>query len=295
MARSSPNLAHRTTATEPILAGCHVVPALPRTQERPDLANAGTADAPMWVEYFDEVGAGELAHQPAGAERAGCCRDRVASGTGGALRAAGLAARRPGDRGRVGAEMTGHLGHPPGGLSQGSNVRNGSTGRTVQTDLGPVRIQTPVTVTARLRPSWSASARPGWPGWMTRSWGYMPAGWPSATSPVICRSSTAPRSAATRSAGSRTPCSRTCRCGRTRPLESVYPIVCLDAMVVKVREDRSVKNRSCYLALGVTCERDREVLGIWWQDTEGSRASVVNGVEARGRARMRVAASTATL
>lgn len=49
---------------------------------------------------------------------------------------------------------------------------------------------------------------------------------------------------------------------RTRPLERVYPIVYLDALMVKVREDRSVKTRACYLAIGVTVEGEREVLGI---------------------------------
>ena len=42
---------------------------------------------------------------------------------------------------------------------------------------------------------------------------------------------------------------------RTRPLETVYPIVYLDALMVKVREDRSVKTRACYLAIGVTRRR----------------------------------------
>lgn len=37
------------------------------------------------------------------------------------------------------AEMTGHLGHPSGGVPQGANVRNGATGKTVQTDMGPSR------------------------------------------------------------------------------------------------------------------------------------------------------------
>lgn len=58
---------------------------------------------------------------------------------------------------------------------------------------------------------------------------------------------------------------------RTRPLDRVYPIVYFDALFVKVREDRSVRARACYLALGVTCDGDREVLGIWWQDTEGAK------------------------
>src|SRR4051794_13858498 len=71
---------------------------------------------------------------------------------------------------------------------------------------------------------------------------------------------------------------------RTRPLEPVYPIVYFDAMVVKVREDRSVQNRACYLALGVTCDGEREVLGIWWQETEGAKfwLAVLNDLRRRG-------------
>jgi len=41
------------------------------------------------------------------------------------------------------AEMTEHLGHPPGGVPASSNVRNGHTAKTVQTDLGPVQVKTP--------------------------------------------------------------------------------------------------------------------------------------------------------
>jgi transposase-like protein len=87
----------------------------------------------------------------------------------------------------------------------------------------------------------------------------------------------------TPSAGSPTPSWRTSLRG-SRPLERVYPIVYFDAMFVKVREDRSVKNRACYLALGVTCDGDREVLGIWWQETEGSKfwLAVLNDLKHRG-------------
>src|SRR3954454_25261462 len=41
------------------------------------------------------------------------------------------------------AELTEHLGHPPGGVPQGANVRNGATPKTLETDLGPVEIRTP--------------------------------------------------------------------------------------------------------------------------------------------------------
>jgi transposase-like protein len=64
----------------------------------------------------------------------------------------------------------------------------------------------------------------------------------------------------------------------------VYPIVYFDAMRVKVRKDRSVSNRACYLALGVTVDGDREPLGIWWQDTEGAKfwLGVLNELAHRG-------------
>src|SRR5215207_950326 len=43
----------------------------------------------------------------------------------------------------LGAELTEHLGHPPGGVAQGPNVRNGAGRKTLQTDLGPVEIRSP--------------------------------------------------------------------------------------------------------------------------------------------------------
>jgi putative transposase len=56
-----------------------------------------------------------------------------------------------------------------------------------------------------------------------------------------------------------------------RPLEDVYPVVFLDALVLKVREGGTVQRKACYLALGVTVEGDRDVLGMWFQETEGAK------------------------
>ena len=61
------------------------------------------------------------------------------------------------------------------------------------------------------------------------------------------------------------------RAWATRPLEDVYPIIFLDAMVLKIRENGSVARRACYLALGVTLDGDRDVLGLWFQETEGAK------------------------
>src|SRR5680860_1602428 len=56
------------------------------------------------------------------------------------------------------------------------------------------------------------------------------------------------------------------RAWQSRPLDAVYPIVYLDAIVVKVRTDRHVLNRPCYIAMGVDVEGAKHVLGLWLGD-----------------------------
>ena len=48
-------------------------------------------------------------------------------------------------------------------------------------------------------------------------------------------------------------------------------MIFLDALVLKIREGGSVQRRACYLALGVTLEGERDVLGLWFQETEGAK------------------------
>ncbi len=56
-----------------------------------------------------------------------------------------------------------------------------------------------------------------------------------------------------------------------RPLEAVYLIVYLDALVIKVRDQGTVTNKSAYLAIGVNGEGNKEVLGLWLEETEGAK------------------------
>jgi putative transposase len=69
-----------------------------------------------------------------------------------------------------------------------------------------------------------------------------------------------------------------------RPLEDIYPIVFLDCMVLKIRDGGSVQRKALYLALGVTLDGDRDVLGMWFQDTEGAKfwMQVLNDLKQRG-------------
>ncbi len=71
---------------------------------------------------------------------------------------------------------------------------------------------------------------------------------------------------------------------QSRPLEAVYPIVYLDALVVKVRDNGHVRNKSVYLVLGVTMEGQKELLGMWIAQTEGAKfwLQVVTELKNRG-------------
>ena len=58
---------------------------------------------------------------------------------------------------------------------------------------------------------------------------------------------------------------------QTRPLEEIYPILYLDALVIKVRDGHQVRNKAAHLAVGVDLDGVKHVLGIWVQATEGAK------------------------
>ena len=58
---------------------------------------------------------------------------------------------------------------------------------------------------------------------------------------------------------------------QSRPLDRLYPILFLDCIVVKVREDKSIINKAVYLALGVNLEGNKELLGMWISQNEGAK------------------------
>jgi len=69
-----------------------------------------------------------------------------------------------------------------------------------------------------------------------------------------------------------------------RPLEELYVVVYLDAMQVSIREQQVVRKKAVYVAIGVTLEGERDVLGLWVQKTEGAGfwASVLTDLQNRG-------------
>jgi putative transposase len=71
---------------------------------------------------------------------------------------------------------------------------------------------------------------------------------------------------------------------QARPLDPVWPVIFLDAIVCKVRDQGTVKNKAAHLAVGVGVDGKKEVLGIWVEHTEGAKfwLRVMNDLKARG-------------
>lgn len=71
---------------------------------------------------------------------------------------------------------------------------------------------------------------------------------------------------------------------QTRPLERLYPIVYLDAIHVKIRDEGQVQLKAVYLALGLNREGEKELLGLWIAKTEGAKfwLSVLTELQNRG-------------
>jgi putative transposase len=186
----------------------------------------------------------------------------------------------------LGAELTEHLGYPPGQAPPGGagNVRNGSTPKTLQTELGPVQINTPRDRAGSFAPKLVGKRQTRLAGLDDKILGLYAGG-------MSVRDISAHLSELYGTEIGRDTISRITDAvledvvaWRTRPLDSVFPIVWFDALHVKVREDRSVRSRACYLAIGATLDGEREVLGIWWQETEGAKfwLAVLNDLHQRG-------------
>lgn len=184
------------------------------------------------------------------------------------------------------AELTGHLGYeagqaPPGGAA---NSRNGATAKTLATELGEVRIRTPRDRDASFEPQLVRKRQTRLAGLDDRVLDLYAGG--MSTRDIAAHLTELYGTPVGRDTISRVTNAvvEDVAAWRSRPLEAVYPVVYFDAMRVKVREDRAVQNRACYLALGITLEGKREPLGIWWQDHEGAKfwMGVLNDLHQRG-------------
>jgi putative transposase len=170
-------------------------------------------------------------------------------------------------------ELTDHLGYephqePPGGTG---NTRNGSTPKTLVSDNGPVRIDTPRDRDGTFEPKIVRKRRRRFVGFDDKILALYSRG-------LSVRDIEAHLEEIYGVSVGRDLISRVTdavmddvRAWAQRPLDDVYPVIFLDALVLKIREGGSVQRRACYLALGLTVDGERDVLGMWFQETEGAK------------------------
>src|SRR5207247_5014205 len=184
------------------------------------------------------------------------------------------------------AELTEYLGYephqePPGGTG---NTRNGSTAKTLATEQGPVRIETPRDRKGSFEPQIVRKGQRRFEGFDDKILALYSRG--LSTRDIEAHLAEIDGVQVGRDLISRVTDAvmEDVREWQQRPLDDVYPVIFLDALVLKIREGGSVQRKACYLALGVTLEGERDVLGIWFQETEGAKfwMQVLSELKQRG-------------
>src|SRR6266516_944637 len=244
----------------------------------------GRASRPAGGEPFEipEAVRGRLSDEVIDELLAGARTEEEIVGPGGVL--PHLTKRRV--EGALSAELTEHLGYephqePPGGTG---NTRNGSTAKTLATEHGPVRIETPRDRKGSFEPQIVRKGQRRFEGFDEKILALYSRG--LSTRDIEAHLKEIYGVAVGRDLISRVTDAvmEDVRAWQQRPLEDVYPVLFLDALVLKIREGGTVQRRACYLALGVTVEGDRDVLGMWFQEAEGAKfwMQVLTDLKQRG-------------
>ncbi len=186
----------------------------------------------------------------------------------------------------MGAEMSQHLGYEPGEARPPgqANHRNGTSGKTVLTDEGAVRIEVPRDREGSFEPQIVAKHERRFTGFddkiiamyargmtVREIQGYLVEMYGTDVSPEFISKVTDEVMVEVTA-------------WQSRPLEPLYPVIFFDALRVKIRDDAVVRNKAVYLALGVLPDGTRDVLGIWIEQTEGAKfwLKVFNDLKTRG-------------
>jgi len=175
--------------------------------------------------------------------------------------------------GALGAELTHHLGYEKhDGAGQGSgNSRNGASSKTLKGDFGEVAIEVPRDRNGSFEPKIVGKHQRRFTGFddkilsmyargmSTREiQGHLAEIYHVEVSPSLISDVT-------------DAVVEEVKAWQSRPLESLYPVLFLDALMVKMRHDGRVENRAVYVAVGIDAQGQKDVLGLWTSANEGSK------------------------
>jgi len=183
-------------------------------------------------------------------------------------------------------ELTDLLGYPkhhPDGRGSG-NSRNGFSRKTVKTDESEIEVHIPRDRNAEFEPRLIAKHQTRWEGFdetilalyargmSTRDiQGFLQEKYDVPVSPELISSVCESVSEGVQQ-------------WRTRPLAGIWPILYLDALFLKVRDQGKVLSKALYVAVGVNLEGHKELLGLWLAESEGARfyGQILNELQSRG-------------
>jgi len=185
----------------------------------------------------------------------------------------------------LGAELTHHLGYPPGGTpAAASNYRNGTTPKTVLTDDGTVDVDVPRDRAGTFEPVLIPKHERLFTGFddkilalyargltVREIQGFLREMYAVDVSPDLISTVT-------------DAIVEEVTAWQARPLDRVYAVVFFDALRVKIRDEGTVRIKAVYLALGVRTDGRRDILGLWIEQTEGAKfwLKVFTELRARG-------------
>ena len=183
-------------------------------------------------------------------------------------------------------EMTDHLGHAKSGdvTNDTANTRNGHSGKTLKGDFGALPLDIPRDRQGTFEPQLVGKHQTRWTGFDDKIISLYARGltvreiqshleemYGTAVSPTLISHVT-------------DAVSEDVKLWQARPLDAVYPILYLDCIHVKVRDNGAVRTKAVYLAIGVNMDGHKEVLGLWISQTEGAKfwLQVVTELKNRG-------------
>lgn len=184
------------------------------------------------------------------------------------------------------AELTHHLGYEkgdPAGRGSG-NSRNGTSSKTLLSDDGEIEIEIPRDRAGTFEPAIVAKGQTRFDGFdekiislygrgmsVREIQGHLAELYGTEVSPDLISKVTDAILDEVRD-------------WQSRPLESIYPVVFFDALRVKIRDEGTVKNKAVYVVLGMNRSGEKDVLGLWIEQTEGAKfwLKVMNDLRNRG-------------
>lgn len=186
----------------------------------------------------------------------------------------------------LGGELTHHLGYALGGVKPEAttNHRNGTSGKTVLTDDGPLSLEVPRDRDGTFEPRLIGKHERRFTGFDDKVIALYARGLTVREIQAFLREmygvDVSPDLISTVTDG----VVAEVTAWQARPLEPMYPVVFFDALRVKIRDEAVVRSKAVYLALAVLPDGTRDVLGIWIEQTEGAKfwMKVFTDLQTRG-------------